>query len=243
MRKHGINVKPPVVVSSGDSTLDELLGGGFNKYLVYLLCGNKKATTDVLLTTAVNVQKATYNDGFGDDIKVAFLDGVNRFDPYRVSKYAVSQNLSPRQILSNILIARAFTWDQTVELLENRLAQLDHVKVVLISGITSLFQGFENQSLEYVLKAISEIKKILERTNPLIVISAPLNEFSSFNPKRGKELSNSENVVVMIKNEDRYIEYTLVQHPFIPEKSLLKWKPRESRRRASPRNAQIDLWF
>ena len=39
------------LVSSGDSTLDELLGGGgFHKDLVYLLYGDKKITTNILLT-------------------------------------------------------------------------------------------------------------------------------------------------------------------------------------------------
>ena len=231
-------------VPSGDSTLDELLGGGgFQKDLVNLLYGDKKKTTDVLITTAVNAQKAFSNGGLGEGIKIAFIDGNNRFNPYNVSKYAVTQNLSPRRVLDNILIARAFTWDQMVELLENRLAQLDRVKVVLISGITSLFQGFEKQTFEDLLKAISGIKKILERTKPLIVISAPLNEFSSFRPKGGKIISHFGNVLVLINDEEPYVEYTLVQHPFISEKRLLKWKPREPKKKVPLRNMQMDCWL
>lgn len=237
------------LVSSGDKTLDELLGGGgFHKDLVYLLYGNKeskKKISNILLTTAVNSQKSGINGGFGDGIKVAFIDVNNRFNPYNISKYAVSQKLSPRRVLENILIARAFTWDQMVELLENRLAKLEHVKVVLISGITTLFQSFEKQIFEDLLKAINGIKKILERTNPLIVITAPLNEFSIFRPKGGKILSHFGSVLVLINDGERYVEYNLVQHPFLPENRLLGWKPRQPKRKVSNplKNTTLDCWF
>ena len=233
------------VVSSGDSTLDELLSGGFQKDLVYLLYGDKKKTTDILLTTAVIAQKAFTNGGLGNGIKVAFIDGNNRFNPYNVSKFAVSQHLSPRKVLENIVIARAFTWDQMIELLENRLSTLEHVKVVLISGITTLFQSYERQTFEDLLKAIDGIKKILSKTKPLIILTAPLNEHSLFRPKGGKILSHFGNVLALINDDERYTEYLLVQHPYLPEKKLLNWKPRNPKRKTSnpTTNNTIDCWF
>jgi len=238
------NNKIPLV-SSGDSTLDELLSGGFHKNLVYLLYGDKKKTTEVLLTTAVIAQKAFANGGLGDGIKVAFIDGNNRFNPYNVSKFAVSQHLSPRKVLENIIIARAFTWDQMIELMENRLSMLEHVKVVLVSGITTLFQSYEKQTFEDLLKAIGGIKNILSKTKPLIILTAPLSEYSLFRPKGGKILSHFGSVLVLINNNERYVEYILVQHPFLPEKRLLKWKPRTQKRKLSNplRNTTLDCWF
>ena len=233
------------VVSSGDSTLDELLSGGFQKDLVYLLYGDKKKTTDILLTTAVIAQKAFANGGLGDGIKVAFIDGNNRFNPYNVSKFAVSQHLSPRKVLENIVIARAFTWDQMIELLENRLSTLEHVKVVLVSGITTLFQSYEKQTFEDLLKAIGGIKDILSKTKPLIVLTAPLNEFSLFRPKGGKIISHFGSVLVLINDDERYVKYMLIQHPFLPENQLLKWKPRSPKRKLSNplKNTTLDCWF
>ena len=136
------------VISSGDSTLDELLSGGFHRDLVYLLYGDKKLTTNILLTTAVIAQKAFSNGGLGEGIRVAFIDGNNRFNPYNVSKFAVLQNLAPRKVLENILISRAFTWDQMVEILENRLSTLEDVKVVLISGIQLCLRAMKNRLLK-----------------------------------------------------------------------------------------------
>ncbi len=239
------NKRTPLV-SSGDSTLDELLGGGgFHKNLVYLLYGDKKKLANILLTTAVIAQKSFNNGGLGEEIKVAFIDANNRFNPYNVSKFAVSQNLSPRKVLENILIARAFIWDQMVELLENRLSKLEHVKVVLISGITTLFQSYEKQMFEDLLRAINGIKTILSKTRPLIVLTAPLNEYSLYRPNGGKILSHFGSVLALINEDERYTEYVLVQHPFLPENRLLKWKPRAPKKNLakSMKNMTLDCWF
>jgi hypothetical protein len=239
------NSKIPMV-SSGDSTLDELLGGeGFHKDLIYLLYGDKKRTTNILLSTAVIAQKAYVNGGLGDNTKIAFIDGNNRFNPYNISKFAVSLRLSPRQVLENILIARAFTWDQMVELLENKLAKLEHIKVVLISGITTLFQNYEKHTFEDLLKAINGIKTILSNAKPLIILTAPLNEFSLYKPKGGKILSYFGSVLVLINENERNVEYQLIQHPFLPEKRLLKWKPQIPKRSLlnSTKNMTLDCFF
>lgn len=234
------------LVSSGDSTLDELLGGGgFHKDLVYLLYGDKKKTSNILLTTSVIAQKSFANGGLGEKIKVAYIDANNRFNPYNVSKFAVSQNLSPRKVLENIVIARAFTWDQMVELLENKLSKLEDIKVVLISGITTLFQDYEKQTFEDLLRAISGIKAILYKTKPLIVLTAPMNEYSLYRPNGGKILSHFGSVLIMINEDERYTEYVLVQHPYLPENRLLKWKPRIPKRNLAntSKNMTLDCWF
>ncbi|MFX1379281.1 MAG: hypothetical protein ACFFA4_09315 [Promethearchaeota archaeon] len=230
------------LISSGDSTLDELLSGGFHRDLVYLLYGDKKLTNNILLTTAVIAQKAFTNGGLGEGIRVAFIDGNNRFNPYNVSKFAVSQNLSPRKVLESILISRAFTWDQMVEILENRLSILEDVKVVLISGITTLFEGYERQTFEDLLRIVDGIKQILWKANPLIIITAPLHDNSLFRPKGGKILSHFGNVLVKINDDDRYVEYVLVQHPYLPENRLLKWKPRTTKKKIPLKNTTLDYW-
>ncbi|MBD3197237.1 MAG: hypothetical protein GF317_19440 [Candidatus Lokiarchaeota archaeon] len=237
------NQKPPII--SGDSTLDELLRGGYCKDLIYLLYGDEKKTTNVLLTTSVTVQKAFSNGGLGDGIRVAFIDGNNRFNPYNISKFAVSKRLSPRKVLENIIIARAFTWDQMVELLENRLKNLEDVKVVLISGITKLLQNYEKQTFEDILRAVNGIKTILSKTNPLIIITAPLHENSLFKPKGGKILTHFGNVLVMIRDDERYTEYSLIQHPFLPESRLRKWKPRKLKKNLGnpSKNMSLDCWM
>ena len=234
---------PPI--SSGNSTLDELLDGGFHRNLIYLLYGDKKETTRILLTTSVIAQKSRVNGGLGGGIKIAFVDGYNRFNPYTVSKFAVTQHLSPTQVLDSILISRAFTWDQMVEILQNRLSKLDDIKVVLISGITSLFQDYEKKTFEELLKAIDGIKKTIEKKRPLIIFTAPLHEYSFFRPKGGKILAHFGSVLVQIDDTERYTEYKLMQHPYLPEKVLKKFKKRKSRKNPQTvtKNRRIDCWL
>jgi len=85
-----VNRKDISLISSGDATLDELLEGGFQRDLIYLLIGDRKPTSKILVTTSV----ATFADG-NFDKRVGFVDGNNRFNPYNISKLAVSRRLSP----------------------------------------------------------------------------------------------------------------------------------------------------
>jgi uncharacterized protein YvpB len=130
-----------------------------------------------------------------------------------------------------------------VEILENRLSTLGDVKVVLISGITTLLKSYEKQTFEDLLRTIDGIKKILQKTNPLIIITAPLHENSLFRPKGGKILSHFGSVLAMINDDERFSEYSLIQHPYLPEKRLLKWKARRSKKKPPLRNMTIDSWF
>jgi len=232
-------------ILSGDEVLDEIIGGGFHKDLIYLLFGDKKITSDILLKTSVFGQLRPNVQVLQNHIQIAFIDGNNRFNPYNVSKLAASLQLSPTKVLENILIARAFTWDQMVELLENRISQLENVKIVLISGITSLFPNYQKESFEGLLKAIGGIKHVLSTIKPLVVITAPLNIHSLFKPQGGKVLSHFGQVLVLITDTERNTEYVLVQHPSLPEKRVLKWKKRRPKRGLSKFSKwnTLDRWL
>ena len=123
-----VNRKNLPLISSGDAMLDELLEGGFQKDLIYLLIGDRKPTSKILVATSV---AAFADQNFNKH--VGFVDGNNRFNPYDICKLAVSRRLSPTKVLEQILLARAFTYDQMIELLENKIANLENVEVLLTS--------------------------------------------------------------------------------------------------------------
>ena len=242
------------IISSGDSTLDELLKGGFRKDLVYLLCGDRKITSKILLETAVqffksqavapsNSESSSMYWNFKQ--KVAIVDGNNRFNPYTVNKLAVNLGFSPTRVLENVLISRAFTYEQMVELLENKVAELEQVGAVFISGITRMWPNYDQRTFEDLLRAISGIKKVLEKLDPLIVITAPKNEYSDFKPVGGNILYHFGQVLVLIEDKKRYTEYKLIQHPSLPENSLVKWKPLKPKRglKKPAKNATLDNWI
>ncbi len=228
------------IYSSGDKTLDELFSGGFRNDLVYLLYGDRKIITNILLKTAVySFLDKDFNR------KVAYVDVNNRFNPYNISKLAASRGLSPRMVLENILISRAFTWEQMVELLENRISQLENIKMIIIAGITTLWPNYEQQTFEGMLQAISGIKKLIFKSNPLIILTGSINKYSEFKPKGGKYLAHFGSVLVLIINKERYIEYRLIQHPSMPEKCLIKRKPIKPKRGLTKplKNSTLDQWF
>ena len=97
------------LVSSGDAMLDELLDGGFRRDSIYLLIGDRKLTTKVLITTSVSLFVDRNFNKY-----LAFIDGNNRFNPYTISKLAISKKMSPTRVLEHILISRAFTYDQMI---------------------------------------------------------------------------------------------------------------------------------
>ena len=133
-------------------------------------------------------------------------------------------------VLENILISRSFTWEQMVELLENRICQLENIKMIIIAGITTLWPNYKQQTFEGMLQAISGIKKLIFKSNPLIILTGSLNKYSEFKLKGGKYLAHFGSVLVLIINKERYIKYRLIQHPSMPEKCLIKRKPLKPKR-------------
>jgi hypothetical protein len=70
---------------------------------------------------------------------VRIVCGDNCFDPYAVTKYAKSRGLRPADALSRILIARAFTAYQLVELVERLEGYSSSSELVMVTGICSAF--------------------------------------------------------------------------------------------------------
>src|SRR5687768_16345623 len=70
-------------------------------------------------------------------LPVRFVCGDNRFNPYTITKYAKSKGVRPADALNSILVARAFTAFQLLELIQ----QLDSSSndFVVVTGICSAF--------------------------------------------------------------------------------------------------------
>ena len=228
------------LVSSGDAMLDELLDGGFQKDTIYLLIGDRKLTTKVLVTTSVSAFVDRNFNKF-----VAFIDGNNRFNPYSISKLAISRKLSPTRVLEHILISRAFTYDQMIEILEHRITDLENAEILLISGITSMWPNYEQHTFEEMSRAFNGIKKVVEKLKPLIIITAPRNAYSEIKPVGGNSLYHFGHALVLMEQTEREIVYTLLQHPSMPEKQIKKQILRKPKRGMRPpiKNKTLDTWI
>ncbi len=143
------------IYKTGDNTLDSLLSGGFRQDLVYVLYGDRKLKVDLMINTMV-----LSFEGNNYSKRVALADMNNRFNPYKASRFAVSLGLSPKTVLENIIISRAFTFEQMVELLENKIVDLEDIKILGISGITTLWPNlfsFEDCTMEKSLDVQSAL--------------------------------------------------------------------------------------
>lgn len=231
------------ILSSGDIIFNELLGGGFLRDFIYLLYGDKNIIANILLSTIV---QSFQDQDF--EKRVAFIDAVNRFNPYRIAKLAVSKQLSPSKVLDSVLISRAFTWHQVVELMESRLTLLENIKIVMISGLTQLWPNYEQTTFQDLLNAINGIKHTLQKLDPLLILTAPLHQYSTFKPVGGHHLTHFGHVLVLITSEEHYDAYQLIQHPSRPETILKRYHPPPSKRRRRDerhllQNSTLDEWF
>ena len=237
--------------------LDALLRGGFVPGPVYFLYGPKKTLSSILMKTAVNSLKK--NDEDPPSHLIAYIDGENRFDPYLISKLAVSNRLNPSIVLQHIIVSRIFTWDQMVEVLYEKLSTINGNKInlVLVDGITSMFEktsqlndslgkGVYNGSItqnSLNSKAFHDLKmmflglnKIIERFNPIIILTGPLHSKSENRPAGGHILSHFSGIIVGIHENLRYIDYSLDQHPFLPNQKERFWSSPLSRQSPQKRN-------
>ncbi|MBD3215637.1 MAG: hypothetical protein GF311_23705 [Candidatus Lokiarchaeota archaeon] len=237
-------IKKAKVIPSGDAILDKLLLGGFRKEFLHLLYGPSKTISKILLSVCVNAQ-IILSEGYHknlDVLRVIYVDAVNRFNPYEISKIAAQNRLSPRRALENILISRAFTWEQVVELLENKIQTLTHIDVLIIAGITSLFE-YKQEHYKGLWKAIEGIKQALSRSKPYIILTATREKYSKFKPKGGKVIQHIPSIHVFINELDRKYEYTLIQHPFLPESTLSRNRSPKKKNLASIKNRTLDEFF
>jgi hypothetical protein len=237
------SIKKTPPISSGDATLDLLLHGGFIPGPIYLLSGASGLLSSLLMRTAVNAL-APRVDGGAEYQNIAYVDGENTFNPYFISKCATAKQLNPTYVLDHIVVARTFTWNQMVEVVEEKIAGLPHVDMVLISGLTSMFEETANdtsrappvpkfmrpsrplnwKAFQDLNRMIAGIKKVIKQSDPIIVITGPFNSRSRTRPAGGQIIAHFGGILVGIEDEDRYYDYTLYQHPFLPFHSERVWK-------------------
>jgi hypothetical protein len=129
--------QPPL--SSGDPSLDQILKGGFIKGPVHFIYGSPQLLSLVLMKTAVNALSPPVQGGLGART-VAYVDGMNHFNPYTVSQLAVSCHLDPIAVLKQIIVSRTFTFNQMVEVLEEKVGLLENTDVILVDGMTAMFE-------------------------------------------------------------------------------------------------------
>jgi predicted ATP-dependent serine protease len=191
-------------LSSDNSELDDLLGGGFTPQTLYLLYGERSPIRRIFLSLSVTAQLPASLNGF--DSEVIYVDGDVSFDPYFISQKAIIKKLNPNLTLSRILISRSFTWEQMVDIVINKMKGLD-ARLLLISGLTSMFDPTTRSCFGDLLKILGNLKKFALEKNAVIEISTGYAQNSRFKPAGGKIMSHYADIIVNVSDYKNRVEF------------------------------------
>jgi RecA/RadA recombinase len=221
------------VLRTGNETVDQLLGGGIQPEATHVFYGAPRVTTRLLQRLAVLAQLPGPDGGLNAG-RVVYVDGENNFDPYALSQLAIERHLDPRKALQRISLARAFSWEQVVELVAEKLAGpggADGAGLVCIAGITTMLVPTEPRHYQQLLQVLGGIKQLLARQHGqvTVVASTRLHPQSAYRPLGGNVLCHFATVLVRVEDHPKLVEYILERHPSHPPQRLLDFKPSQPR--------------
>ena len=158
--------------------------------------------------------------GFGTHSKVGFIDCNFSFKPYFITRQALLVGLDASQVLENILISRAFTWENLVELLSERIEALDS-RLIIVSGLTDFFNPEIESSFQDLLRGIGKLKELVLKKKLVAIVTTGYAENSKYKPAGGRILSHFVTVMVEIKAASNRIEYRILKGD--RPKKKVKW--------------------
>ena len=172
MRKHKLRCR------TGSNELNRILGGGVETGVITELIGEfGSGKTQICYTLSVLAQRPVEEGGLGG--RVCVIDTEGTFIPERVVQIAEARGYDSQEILSNILIARAYNSDHQILLIKNlpKVAQEHDVKLVIVDSMIGHFRG------EYIGRAnlserqqklagcLSHLLRVAEAFNVAVVLT------------------------------------------------------------------------
>lgn len=127
-------------VSTGSANFDTLMGGGFETGAITECFGEFGCgKTQIGHVLTVNTLKED------SDAYAVYIDTENTFRPERISQLALGAGMEPEEVLSRIMVARAYNSDHQmllVEKVESLIAeQKKKVRLVVVDSLTSHFRA------------------------------------------------------------------------------------------------------
>lgn len=221
--------------------LNQVLGNGFESNMFYLIYGSSHVMNSILLSMAVAAHLPRNKGGL--DSSVIFIDNDNIFNPYTLIRLALSVKLDPNVMLTRISVARAFIWNHLGEIVDNLEALLKSkkAKLVLISGLTTLFAGeFERKKHQMLMKIVNKLRNIAIDNEIIVAASTQLAQGSAHKPAGGKILSHGPHVLIRILQQGERITFNLMKHPSRPARQTVQWL---SRPRRAPHTVPLDQFL
>ena len=157
---------------------------------------------------------------------VIFIDGGNTFRLYQIAELARLHHLSPRKVLDNIYISRAFTAYQAAALIKDQLKatiQKYNAKLVIISDIAGFFLDKDIPEVEtqrIFCHVATYLSNFAIETKTIVIATYPPHNDTSRNDLLHKQTCARANVVLSINRTSYTRRITLDKHPYLSAGSI-----------------------
>lgn len=221
-----------VGLNSGVKELDRLLGFVQKGSMVYVK--GSKSRKHILESFCLRsiIQYQNY---------CIFVDGGNGFDPYLLAELATSIEEQPTEILSRIMISRAFTCHQLASLVKEtaNVTQTFPTNLMVVSDILHLFTDPESEvddcEIEMILPAMLEYLKNFASKGAIVAITSDAS-----NPWLDRIVESCSDIVLAINDDGETIHVTLEKHP-LQRKGSAEIKLNRELREAKPET--LESWL
>jgi RecA/RadA recombinase len=230
-------------IPTGNSVLDTLLEGGYELGLSYLLYGSPRCTRLLQYSIAQALRHVTTEQG------VAVIDANNGIRPNLILSHlrAIRLTYPPITYLNRLHIARAFTTDQLLSLLEDTpdTIQDQRAPILFVNGLVHLLQeeeeGEPSPSVQprtplhpraYRRAQLAALLKHLAFTQQVaVVVSADAPQQSTKPPLRiGQSAFHRFHALIRHSQRNQVETFILEKHPSRPWMQRSRVTPRTPRR-------------
>lgn len=165
-------------LTTGSKELDNLIGGGIETQSITEIYGKfASGKTQWCFQTSVTVQLPKEQGGL--DGGCLYIDSENSFRPERVAAIAEAQGLDPKEALKNIYVARAYTSDHQMILIDKAedMIKEKNIKLVIVDSLTSQFRsefvgrGTLAERQQKLNKHMRSLQKLAELNNIALLVT------------------------------------------------------------------------
>jgi len=129
-------------LTTGSKSLDTLIGGGLETHSITEISGAfGSGKTQFAHQLCVNVQMS--KDEGGLEGSVLYHDIEDTFSISRVKQIAEARGLDPQKIIDNILVAKCYSTDHQIFLMNNseKIVKKHNVRLIIVDGVMSHFRS------------------------------------------------------------------------------------------------------
>ena len=165
-------------LTSGTSSLDELLGGGFETQAIVEVYGEfGSGKTQVGHQLAVNTILNEKEGGLNGE--VFYIDTEDTFRPERIAQMAEAVGLKPQGVLDRIHVARAYNSAHQILLVDEikKMSKNLDVKLIIVDSLTSHFRaeyigrGMLATRQQKLNRHMKELKQLADIQNAIVLVT------------------------------------------------------------------------